>query len=67
MEPILTKSQTCKLFNCTKDQLNDQYKANAASFEKLYQKSLSSGKKVNGYTSEQLYDTMILYRKLAEI
>ena len=67
MLSILTKPQTCKLFNCTIEQLNNQYKANAASFEKLYHKSLSSGKKINGYTSGQLYDMMIRYRKLAEI
>jgi hypothetical protein len=43
-----------KLFGCTEAQARAQYAANAEQLASLATKAERSGKKVNGYTAEQL-------------
>jgi hypothetical protein len=48
----LTEEQIAKRFGCTVEQVRANHKANADALAKMTAKA--SGKKVNGYTAEQL-------------
>ncbi len=61
----LTPQQKCNLLGCTMDQLNSQYAANAQQLEKMYEKAVATGKKVNGYTAAQLDKMTGDYYKMA--
>ena len=49
-----TTAQIAKLFGCSEQQVRDQFHANAAQLTRLADKSKRTGRKVNGYTAEQL-------------
>jgi hypothetical protein len=51
---LMTKEQLCKVYHCTLDQLDNQYKENAEGLDRMYQKAVRTGKKVNGYTASRL-------------
>ncbi len=63
--PAFTKQQTCRMFGCTMEQLNNQYLRNAQVFEKMYEKAVATSKKVNGYTADQLDQLTGKYYQLA--
>lgn len=54
------------LFNVTTDKIKAQYLKNAKDLQKMYDKAVSTGKKVNGYTASQLLEMKDRYFKLAE-
>lgn len=64
--PPLDKEQICRLFGCTMQQLNEQYSANAAVLWQMHDKSIKIGKKVNGYTADQLAEMADKHDKLAQ-
>jgi len=47
------------------DQLNAQYKENAAGLKRMRDKAVMTGKKVNGYTEVQLNELVNKYEKLS--
>jgi hypothetical protein len=47
-----TAQQVAEIFGCTVEQAKDQFKANAQQMRKMAAKAI--GKKVNGFTHEQL-------------
>ncbi len=53
----MTKEEKCQLFGISMERLNEQYAANAAQLYKMYRKAFESGKKVNGYTADQLCES----------
>lgn len=59
----MTKDQICKLFGCSIEQINNQFKANAEGLKRMEHKAISTGKKVNNFTAEQLTQ----YRKKYEL
>jgi hypothetical protein len=50
----MTLPQFCKLFGCTIEQANALKRKNRAQLTVMYDKAWRTGKRVNGYTSEQL-------------
>lgn len=50
----MTLDQFCKAFGCTREQAEILRAKNKAQLEAMYDKAWKSGKRVNGYTSEQL-------------
>jgi len=59
------KQQTAEFFGCTLGQLNKQYQSNYEVLLKMFDKAKSLGKKVNGYTEEQLSEMVNKYKELA--
>ncbi len=53
------------MFGCSVDAVKKQYLSNAIGLEKLHKKSVSTGKKVNGYTAAQLQGLVEHYYKMA--
>ena len=51
-----------KMFGCTEEQAKAQYARNAAQLAEMEAKAASTGRKVNGFTAQQLADL----RKKAE-
>lgn len=49
-----TPEQAAKMFGVSIERIKEQYLANAQGLEKMYNKAIATGKKVNGYTAEQL-------------
>lgn len=49
-----TAQQAAKMFGVSIERIKEQYLANAQGLEKMYNKAIATGKKVNGYTTEQL-------------
>ena len=62
---MFTLEQTAKMYNITVEALKIQYKANAEGLERMYNKAVSTGKKVNGYTADQLKIKVEQYKTLA--
>ena len=61
----LSIEQTAKMSGCSVDAVKKQYLSNAIGLEKLHKKSVSTGKKVNGYTAAQLQGLVEHYYKMA--
>jgi len=53
-------------FNCTEEQLKEQYRANAAGLVKMRDKAKRTGKKVNGYTLAKLEELVNKYQQLSK-
>ena len=66
MNQIISYEQTAKLFGCSLASLKEDYRNNAKVLSDMYDKALSSNKKVNGYTANQLREMRDRYAKLAE-
>lgn len=49
-----TAPTVARLFRCTVEQVKSQYARNAAQLRRMADKAAASGRKVNGYTAEQL-------------
>ena len=60
----MNKELLCAMFNCSMEQLNNQYAANAKTLEGMRKKAEATGKKVNNYTADQL---VILEGKFKEL
>jgi hypothetical protein len=65
-QPAYTKSAVCRMFNIPVERLNQQYAANAATFKTMYDKAVKTGKKVNGYTADQLKKLYDQYTQLSK-
>ena len=61
----LTIEQTAKMYGVSIEAIKAQYAANAQGLEKMYNKAVETGKKVNGYTADQLKEKVEEYKKLA--
>lgn len=61
----MTPAEKCKLLGCSMEQLSNQYAGNAEALEGMYKKAIKTGKKVNGYTAEQLDQMTAKYYQLA--
>ena len=53
--PNFTKQQIAARYGCSVERINEQYRANAAQMARMAEKATATGKKVNGYTAEQLH------------
>ena len=62
-DPIMAKQEMCKFYGCSMEQLNNQFKANAAGLQRMASKAKLTGKKVNGYTESQLVAYTEKYNK----
>lgn len=51
---MYTVEQIAKIFGCTPAQLTSSYAKNAAQLALMLHKAVTTGKKVNGFTAEQL-------------
>lgn len=61
-----TPQQAAKIFNVSVDRIKEQYKANAEILDRMYKKSVSTGKKVNGYTADQLFKMVADFKNKAK-
>ncbi len=62
----LTPEQTAKMFGVSVSQIKKQYAVNLAGLKRMLDKAKLTGKKVNGYTEEQLVKMVEKYSKLAK-
>ncbi len=62
---LFDKDQICKMFGCTREQLNAQYAKNADGLNSMREKAAKTGKKVNGYTEKQLAEHADRYKSLS--
>lgn len=62
----MKKNEICKLFGCSMDQLNEQYKANAEILASMRDKAIKSGKKVGNATAKELSAYTKKYQSLAK-
>lgn len=53
-----TPEEIAKAFGCTVEQVGAQFAKNYEGLRQMYEKACASGKRVNGYTSEQLLQMM---------
>lgn len=60
------KPEICRQYGITMERLNEQYAANANDLKKMMDKALSTGKKVNGYTADQLKERYETYLDLSK-
>ncbi len=60
-----TPEEAAKLFGVSIDKIKDQYLANAKVLEGMHKKAVSTGKKVNNYTANQLETFTTEYYKKA--
>lgn len=51
---MYTVEQTAKVLGCTVAQLTSQYAKNAAQLALMLHRAVTSGKKINGFTADQL-------------
>ena len=49
-----TPEEAAQLFGVSIERIKEKYLDNAKTFEKMYNKAIATGKKVNNYTAEQL-------------
>jgi hypothetical protein len=54
-----------KFFGVSVERIKAQYLENAKGLEEMYVKAVTTGKKVNGYTADQLYELKKEYYKRA--
>lgn len=54
MKHLQTPSQIAQFFGVSVERLKEQYLENAKGLEQMHKKAVSTGKKVSGYTAEQL-------------
>lgn len=62
---ILTLEQIAKMYGITIERLKEQYKANAEGMERMYNRAIQTGKKVGGFTSDQLKAKVEEFKNLA--
>ena len=62
---IFTIEQTAAMHGVTVEAIKAQYAANAQGMERMYNKAVSTGKKVGGFTADQLKVKIDQFKKLA--
>lgn len=62
---IFTIEQTAKMYGVTIEVIKAQYLANAKGMERMYNKAVETGKKVGGFTADQLKERIEQFKKLA--
>lgn len=58
-------TKLAKRFNCSEERIKEQYAANYKGLLFLLNKAKAPGKKVNGYTEQQLRENCAKYKSLA--
>jgi hypothetical protein len=53
-KPLLSVFELAAMFHVSEDRIKQQYADNAAIIKKQLDKAIKTGKKVNGYTAEEL-------------
>lgn len=61
-----TPTQAANLFNVPLDRIKEQYKANAEILAGMHKKAIATGKKVNGYTADQLSKMVVDFQNRAK-
>lgn len=61
----MNKNEICSFFGCSMSQLNEQYKANAATLANMRDKAIKTGKKVGNATEKELSEYTEKYKKLS--
>lgn len=64
--PILSIPELAKMFNVSEDRIKQQYADTAQVIKKQLDKSLQTGKKVDGYTTEELKANYELFINLSK-
>ena len=62
---IFTIEQTAKMYGVPVEAIKAQYLANAQGMERMYNKANATGKKVGGFTAEQLKSKIEEFKTLA--
>lgn len=62
---IFTIEQTAKMYGVSVEAIKAQYLANAQGMERMYNKAIDTGKKVGGFTAEQLKAKVGEFKALA--
>jgi len=62
---IFTIEQTAAMYGITVERLKQQYADNAKGMERMYNKAVTTGKKVGGFTAEQLKEKIEQFKALA--
>lgn len=55
---VRTPEQIAALFGCTVEQVGRQFAKNYQGLRQMYEQACATGRRVNGYTSEQLRQMM---------
>ncbi len=61
----MEKTEICKLFGCSLEQLNNQYSENSKGLKEMEKRAIKTGKKYNGYTATQLNQLSKQYKALS--
>lgn len=59
MTPLKTAQKAASIFNTSLENIQRQFRSNADTLESMHKKALSTGKKVNRYTADQLEQMVI--------
>lgn len=62
---IFTIEQTAKMYGVSVEAIKAQYAANAQGMERMYNKAVETGKKVGGFTADQLKAKVEEFKTLA--
>lgn len=62
---IFTIEQTAKMYGITVERLKQQYADNAKGMERMYNKAVETGKKVGGFTADQLKEKIEQFKNMA--
>lgn len=62
---MLTTNQIATAFNCTPAQLKAQYTANANQMRSMLQRVITTGRRVNGYSADDLAARIAKFESLA--
>ncbi len=62
---LFTIEQTAAMYGVSAEAIKAQYFANAQGMERMYNKAVETGKKVNGYTAKQLEAKVKEFKALA--
>lgn len=64
--PTFTPEQVAQMFKVPVANVKVQYAANAETLKKMYDKAVATGKKVSGYTADQLLNHHQQYLNLSK-
>lgn len=64
MSQIMTRHQQAILYNCTPEQIKKQYRANLEGLQRMLKRAEDTGKRVNGYTEDELSRLVEKYTRL---
>ena len=64
---IFTIEQTAAMYGVTVEAIKAQYLANAQGMERMYNKAVETGKKVGGYTADQIKERIEAFKALAAL